>query len=241
MDRHSRIVNQWIHPRRIKFRNDISGDVANSIPCFMWFLMSSIIVIIIILIISFGTKKRKIKVLSVISIIVLSSILAWAVIDYNNRVREENYWQHVATYDLTIFSNSTQNYSLIVPYLMDPKLQLETKITKGTGRLDFVQVNGTPRTLSPESLKVAGHDNITIHGSVYLNSTAVMSMADNSTSYRPDYWIFCEKTNENQNISLLLKCYQGGRHWISGIDMNDVIYIEAGWNRIKIHYDNVVP
>jgi len=224
-DRHTRfsdnidfsfIANQNIIKRNNKFRNDDSGVIISYFPCLMLLIGIVFILCIVFLYRSYKKKKKQMIALSIISIIISSSITIWAVNEYNTRkiIEEQNTYYEIE-YTLKIYVNTMDNYSLLVPYLMDYALQTETKIRSGKGHLDYVMVNGTPLTVSPITLKVSGVGNISVHGHIRLfdNSYAYMSMADNSASTTPEYWVYCEKTNENQNISLYIRGDSGDRHW----------------------------
>ena len=228
--------------RRNKLHNDRKAMVSFT-PIYLISFVVLIFAILMVAILIQAVKKQKKKIVAIYIgiIIIVSPLLIWGVYYYDIRSREGGTVSNLATYELTIHVNNAGNYSLLVPYLMDPTLQIETKITDGNGQLDYIRVNGIPMTYSQKTLRINSTDSLTIHGSAHINYKPLMSMADNSTSNWPDYWIYCEKTNENQNISILLKCYHGGRHWLSGINMDEAIYINEGWNRIKIDYDNVVP
>ncbi len=202
-------------------------------------MLTLLICFVILSILSYKKKKKRIATASVILIVLFSCVLTWGIYDNNQQRQRAAYREHVATYELKIYCNDTHNYSLLVPYLMDPNLQMKTKIAKGIGQLDYVKVNGTPMTLSQETLEVQGVGNLTVYGSAYLDSFPSMSMAGNSTHQRRDYWVYCEKTIANQNISMYLRCDQGSHGWISGTNVLNVQYIENGWNKIMIEYSNV--
>jgi hypothetical protein len=81
---------------------------------------------------------------------------------------------------------------------------------------------------------------MTIHGLAYVYSFPDMSMLDKSKSAWDDYWVFCNKTNTDQNISLYIQGHFGSNYWWSGGYDAEGQSIENGWNKIKMSFDGGV-
>ncbi len=217
------------------FRNDNSGFQVSFFPCYVILLVILLILSIVLLIRSYRKKKKQMIALSLVFIVLLSSISIFVVYDeYTQRG-----YTPLIEYNLKIHVNSTCNYSLLVPYLNNPILQNETKIKTGFGQLEYAIVNNTNLTLTEQTLKVSGNDNMTIHGLIRDHSSPDMSMADNSRFSRYEYWVFCQKTNPDQNISLYIRGDSGDKHWWSWYYYTEGQYIENGWNKIKMSYSHV--
>jgi hypothetical protein len=219
--------------RNKKLRNDKSGFQVSFFPCYVILLVILLILSIVLLIRSYRNKKKQMTALSLVFIVLLSSIFIFVVYDQSN----QRAYKNPIEYRLRIHVNSTGNYSLLVPYLNNPILQNKTKISTGSGQLEFALVNNSNLTLTNSTLKVSGNDNMTIHGLAPDYSFPDMSMRDKSISFRYEYWVFCNKTNTDQNISLYIRGDSGNKHWYSAGYYTQGQSIENGWNRINMSFN----
>jgi hypothetical protein len=134
-------------------------------------------------------------------------------------------------YELNIETDTNWDYVLYVPYLENEKLESKIEIQSGEGDIEFIdiieiQVNGSNR-----ALKVEGWGDMTINGETQDDGSYTFTMS--KERYRT-HWVWCNKTNPNQNISIQIYArvnYDGGgTFW----GTYDEVVINEGWNEIMI-------
>ena len=113
------------------------------------------------------------------------------------------------------------------------------KIESGNGSLDFNVVNNVSIKSSNTALKVIGNGNIKIKGEAQTDKYIMSLLKDRGDGDVKNYWILCNKTNPNQNISIHIKAKatssEGGTTWETiNDDKTELVFLNNGWNIIKI-------
>ncbi len=218
---------------------NLKNDESGSDVCIIFFLTFFIIVFVIELIIftiCITFKKKKLAILSIIISIVL--ILSVIGILYYDRYLQPNEIE----YELQIKVNQTGNYTLFVPYLDNSNLKSELKIKDGNGEIEFIIVNQNTIQGSKKAIKVSGKQDLTIYGKTQDHSWAEMTLwTGEHIKHSEIHWVWCNKTNINQNISIQIIASIEGRS--NGDDWKTIenqrlgfIYLNNGWNELKIEF-----
>lgn len=149
---------------------------------------------------------------------------------------------------MTLVTNETGEYTLYVPYLDNSKLRSDLEIISGDGKIDFITVNKTliENKSSNKALKITGLGNIKIHGKTQDHKWCEMSLNAGEVMKRTyAYWVWCNKTNSNQNISISIKAsvsdFWSCNYWqTKSYERTKIEFIKNGWNKINMELENIV-
>ncbi|MCK5560903.1 MAG: hypothetical protein KAJ51_09935 [Thermoplasmata archaeon] len=211
-----------------KFLNDINGDT-----CLLSYLLIAFGIFIFGLFISlilFATKKKKIGLFAIILTIILTISIPSIIYYHNSNLPNE------FKYRLIIDTNSTGEYVLIVPYLNNRDLKTDLEIESGNGSFEFIYSNSDTyyNVNTIDALKIRGNSGMVISGSCKDNSWSELSIIDIGETRRSCIWVWCNKTDPEQNITISFNAGifgDGNVHWISDPEYQ---MVENGWNKILI-------
>jgi hypothetical protein len=174
-------------------------------------------------------KKKKLAIVPIIiAILIIASLGFYAY--YDRFIRPND-----LEYELKIQTNITGQYTLYVPYLDNSNLKSNLEVIKGNAEIDFITIYNPETMRNIKTLQVNGTNSLTVYGEAQDDDIYPLSQHG-----RPDlYWILCNKTNPNQNISISLMAINnyrsGSTSWrTERLGDSRSIYLDEGWNIIEI-------
>jgi len=182
----------------------------------------------------FSVKKKKAAVITIVIMIILAGVFISIGIIQNNR----DIKVHTNGYDLIISVGRTGNYTIIAPIADDIDSLKDIRIISGHAAVGLVNVTDVNvHNSSGKAIMITGSGNVSLQGSQNLSSFGDLSLhADDNFHGECKYWVWCNKTRQNQTISIGLSCTNYDDKWASGKGTGspEKEYLNEGWNEIDM-------
>jgi hypothetical protein len=146
-------------------------------------------------------------------------------------------------YRVSIQTNTTDDYEIFLPVLDNRKLGNKLKMISGEGEFEISEINRTDILTSKNTLKVYSDESVIIERKIEDDNEGEMSLKKAELeSGMEHYWVWCNKSNPNQNISFYIDAHvrgvTRGSDWVTEHFYDEIKfqYLEHGWNLIRFEY-----
>ena len=194
------------------------------------------------------TKWKSNKKLSVIVLIISLILIALLPISFYSYYNYRSNQPNNISYAVDIKTNTTANYTILIPFLEYDEMETAIEISSGTGEINIINSNRTDLETSAEALMLKSQDDILLQAHFKSDEWAQMTLCSSFKEYGiGKYWIWCEKENIIQNISISIdaEVFQDyiyhSEKWNTGDRYEtEPIFIKNGWNKINVFFTREV-